>query len=118
MINRVVSLILGLIFILFAYFQLNDLDPALWVPVYMVAAGICIASWFKFRNLWLSSGVAIAYIIGVILYWPEKWEGVSLDGGYTINIEEARESLGLAICAVAMIYLAIVAYRERKSAPK
>lgn len=118
MVNRIISLLLGLIFILFAYFQLNDLDPALWVPIYLVAAGLCIASWFSLRNLWVSIGATVAFIVGAIVYWPDQWEGVSLDGGYTVNIEEARESLGLAICAAATIYLAVLAYRDRKSAPK
>lgn len=113
-VHRYISLVLAILFGLFAFFQLNDLDPELWVPIYLSAAGICLLAFLRRLYLPLIGAALVGYIVGAILYWPDKWEGVSLDGGYTVNIEEARESLGLGICAIAMIYLLVLAIRQQR----
>ena len=51
--------------------------------------------------------MATAYLIGAVLQWPPAFEGVFWGEMkmHSLNIELARESLGLAICALAMGFL-------------
>ena len=111
LIHRIVALILGLVFILFAVFQFNDPDPMLWVPIYMVAATICVFTFFQKSTRILPLVAMVGYIIGAIWFWPAAWEGVALqDGMKTLNIENGRESLGMLICAVSMIYMSLIGW--------
>lgn len=50
--------------------------------------------------------LSFIYIIGAWIFWPEHFEGVSIDGGNISNIEHARESLGLIISALVMLFYA------------
>ncbi|GAB2768812.1 hypothetical protein GCM10027275_09310 [Rhabdobacter roseus] len=101
---RYIALVFGLVFLLFAYFQFNDPDPELWVPVYTIAALGCFLALRRQGPPWLFYGLAAAYLIGAVLQWPPEFEGVLFAelGMRSVNIELARESLGLAICAVVM----------------
>lgn len=114
LIHRIGALVLGLIFVLFAVFQINDPDPVFWISAYMVAATICVFTFFKKSTRILPLVAMIGYIIGVIWFWPGAWEGVALqDGMKTTNIENARESLGMGICAVSMVYMSLIGFFYR-----
>jgi len=91
-------------FIGFAALQYNDPDPYVWIPTYLIPSFLC---YHKLQG----KGEAISYFsIGLVfLMWainqlPVQWEGVTLNevGMKTMNIELARESLGLGICTLAM----------------
>lgn len=104
---KIIFLILGLVFLLFSYFQFNDPDPEIWVPIYLIAA---LACYMALRNLWPSwvfLVMAAAYLVGAILQWPPEFEGVFWGGMKmrSLNIELARESLGLGTCVLAMAFL-------------
>lgn len=109
LLKKVLGAFFGFIFIAFAVVQYNDPDPALWIAIYGVAAALSIAAGFgKVSNVVL--GVAcVIYAAGVIYWWPEQFEGVgdsmrdATTGLLLKNVEEGRESLGLAICSVAML---------------
>jgi hypothetical protein len=70
----------------------------------LVGAG---RAWFY----WL---MAVMYVVAAGYQWPPQFEGFLLDemGMKTVNIELARESGGLAICAVAMIILGWLVLRK------
>ncbi len=97
-----------MVFLLFMYWQFNDVDPFLWVPIYL------LASVMNFTVLWrpwpkgMYLFVALCYLVAAVMYWPGVYEGIGdkLEMK-TENQEYARESLGLGICALSMIFCAI-----------
>ena len=90
---RYVNLVMLMVFIFFAFLQWNDPDPWLWVPVYGFAAMVTgLALWGKPTILPLIG--TLGYLAGSIYLWPE------LDESRWIDVEEARESLGLLICSL------------------
>ena len=98
---------MAVLFLVAAYVQWNDPDATIWYFIYGIAA---LASVLFFLNR-LSFGVAIIlgllYIAGTVALWPEKWEGISLEGGDIQNVERARESLGLLITGLVMLMYAV-----------
>lgn len=104
-----------LIFLLFAILQFNDPDPYVWVPLYLLptllSLRIALGNPVKgsgFFGLLLT--VAVSYwIFGLILFpassaqewWNAEQEAKSLQMKVPF-IEEARESLGLLICAIVL----------------
>lgn len=104
---KIASIFFGLLFLLFSYFQFNDPDPHIWIPIYSAAA---LACYMAFKGLWPSwvfYSLAAAYLIGAVIQWPPEYEGI-LFGDLemrSLNIELARESLGLSICALGMVLL-------------
>ncbi len=104
---KIVAIVSGLVFLLFSYFQFNDPDPQIWIPIYSAAA---LACYMAYRNLWpawVFYIMATAYAIGAVLQWPPAFEGIFFGdlAMKSLNIELARESFGLAICALVMAFL-------------
>lgn len=108
----------ALLFAVFAAVQYNDPDPQLWVPIYGFAAVASLLSCVGFRARhipsWFYWLMAVVYAGAAIWQWPPAFEGFLLNevGMKTINIELARESGGLAICALAMGLLAWMGRKE------
>ena len=113
--RKILSIVFGLLFVLFAALQYNDPDPQVWIPIYGFAA---IASFMAFANVgrpWFYIVAGVIYLLSAVYWWPPKFEGFLLDemGMKTINIELARESGGLAICGAVMLILAVLARGKR-----
>lgn len=106
--KKIISLALTLLFALFAYFQLNDPDPESWVPIYGLAAAACLSVFLgRTPRYYVFIVMAAAYLIAAFSQWPPQYEGV-LFGEMkmrSLNIELARESLGLGICALSMLLM-------------
>lgn len=101
------GLIWAALFIIFGALQYNDPDAITWILIYAAAAVIGILTYYQKLSkviLWLMFGV---FLIAAGLLWPDEYQGLTLDMGYSPAIEEARESLGLGICALGMIWLAL-----------
>lgn len=105
---RYTAFTLGLMFLIFAVLQYNDPDPEVWIAIYGATAFICFAVFRGWINLIVKGILLVAYIIGAVYLWPGTFEGITLDMGYKPEIEEARESLGLIICGLAMVFFLIV----------
>jgi hypothetical protein len=114
--RKTISIIFGVLFVLFAALQYNDPDPQVWVPIYGFAAMACIMALSRIRQAWFLGLMALIYGIAALYQWPPAFEGFLLNevGMKTINIELARESGGLVLCAVAMGLLAWLVYRDNK----
>jgi len=108
---RIFSYFLGFIFTLFALVQFNDPDFLIWVCLYMLAAIQSFTFTHRKPNKWLLPALTIVYLIGTIALFPPSigdWisaeeEAQSL-GMKLPGIEEARESMGLFICFLAMAF--------------
>ncbi len=105
--TKIVALTLGIIFVSFVVVQYNDPDPQVWMPIYGLAAALCFWKAYAKPQLVVLLVLAVVYGIGAVLQWPPQWEGVWLNeiGMKTVNIELARESLGLVCCSLAFVWL-------------
>ena len=99
--QKFLGAIFTIVFALFAYWQFNDPDPILWVPIYAVAT---YASIQAFRNKTNSELLIVLFVLSAtagLQIWSEMtaWEGFLTDGlsMKTINQELAREAVGLWI---------------------
>lgn len=118
---RVVNFILAIMFLGFAFLQLNDPDPARWILIYGVMAVFCIAAMFEvyarkaILAVMIIYGIySVFYINGVTEWLQQEDLSVLFDDVAKmeyIYIEESREFLGLIIC---IIVLAFYLYRSGK----
>jgi hypothetical protein len=97
--KKIIIALLLAIYLLFAYFQLNDPDPERWVPIYGLAALID-----RKPRYYVFFTMAVGYLIAAYLQWPPQFEGFLFGemAMRSLNIELARESGGLVICAAGM----------------
>lgn len=95
-----------LLFALFAYFQFNDPDPEVWVPIYGIAAVASYMAWRKRLSWWVFAIMTVAYFVGALAQWPPEYHGIFFGEMQMrdMNIEMARESLGLAISGLVMAF--------------
>ena len=104
---KYLSLLMAVLFIAAAYVQWNDADATRWYFVYGIAALASILYYLGRLNFVVALLLGVLYIVGCVMLWPEKWEGVTIGEGDIENIERARESLGLLITAIVMFIYAI-----------
>jgi hypothetical protein len=107
--RKIITIIFGVLFLLFAALQYNDPDPQVWIPIYGFAAIACFMAYFGVGQWWFFAIMAGIYIGAAVYQWPPKFEGFLFSeiGMRSMNIEMAREAGGLAICAVVMVWLTI-----------
>ena len=99
----------------FAYLNLNDVDPWLWVPIYLSAAISCGLVVFGkyYPTVWLLL-VAFYLIYAIILFfakdgvrdWITKYKKPSLVESMQATkpyIEQTREFFGLLIISAALL---------------
>lgn len=124
---RIVNIFFTLLFLLFTYLQLNDPDPYVWVPLYLLGAVTCFLSLKKGNYTFLYlTGIFIysAYAVflffetnGVYSWWRDhNAEGIT--GSMEDSrpwIEETREFFGLLIL-IAVFLLNLLTRRYRHTA--
>lgn len=116
--KQILPTLLGICFIVFAAMQYNDPDAVVWIAVYLLAAVFSFLVAFNRINQALLVSAFVAYAVGAIYFWPEKWEGIAIGGGDIKNIEEARESLGLALVSLAMLLFAFFVRSKARLHPR
>ena len=103
---RIFCLLMTVAFLYATIVQYNDPDPYYWMPIYLIPTAISLLIYFGRGNavkLFLLV-LALVYFAGAYYMWPAHWEGVALQHGMkTVNIEEGRESLGLAVVGFTMV---------------
>jgi Transmembrane family 220, helix len=110
---KVLSIILGLMFLAFSFVQINDPDPLVWILIYGSMAVVCFMAAFRYYVRPLMIVQAIAYLVYAatdipsITTWlksPDK--AMLLDDFakmHNVYIEESREFLGLVICLLVLV---------------
>lgn len=111
---KIIAIVFGLLFLLFAAFQYNDPDPEVWVPIYGFAAMACLMAYVGVGRWWFFVIMSIIYVVATAFQWPPAFEGFLFSevGMRSLNIELAREAGGLAICAIVMAVLAFLTSRQ------
>jgi hypothetical protein len=117
---RYFALLFFVIYIFFAFLQLNDPDPVWWVTLYLIPAYVSFRTFknkYSFELLRVLSIFYAAYAINSILYIT-AYEGFFLNGqGWsmkTANQELAREASGLFICVITYIIYGLYFYAKEK----
>lgn len=115
---KVINFILALIFLLFAFVQINDPDPILWILIYGNMAVLCVLAMFKMRFFYWMMITLIGYTIYAALLAGSAWvwfqspdRSLLFDDiakMQNIYIEETREFLGLGICIMVLVFHLIV----------
>jgi hypothetical protein len=122
---KILNFILAVMFLFFAFLQVNDPDPLIWILIYGSMAVVAVMAMF---NVYIKSFLIVLLVIFVgyslvYLKGVQEWlrqdnksdlfdEVAKMDHLY---IEETREFMGLWICILVLIFYFI---QSRRFAPK
>lgn len=122
---KVLNFILAALFLLFAFVQVNDPDPFLWIIIYGGMAVLAVLAMFDIypRHVILVAlvvfiGYSLVYIRGVGEWLRRENKAELFDDVAKMNhlyIEETREFLGLWICIMALIFYFIRSRQKSKT---
>ncbi len=120
---RVVNFLLAVMFLIFAFVQINDPDPLIWIAIYGAMAVFSVMAIFDFfpvRVIWVALvilvGYSFVYLDGVRAWMATENKSALFDDVAKMEhwyIEEAREFLGLLICVVVLAAYVVRARRKR-----
>jgi Transmembrane family 220, helix len=111
---RILNFLLAVMFLIFAFVQINDPDPVLWILIYGVMAVMCVLAIFEFYPAKVTWGLMAILILYSFVYAPGVIEWLQKDNKALLfddiakmqypYIEQAREFLGLLICVGVLIF--------------
>lgn len=120
---RVFNFLLALMFLVFAFLQVNDPDPVIWILLYGAMAVVCVMAIFESYNRKLLVALMMLYSVYCYFLWPgvSEWlqqedRSVLFDDVMKMDypyIEESREFLGLVISMVVVLFYLVRSYRSR-----
>ncbi len=118
---RIVNFLLAIMFLGFAFVQVNDPDPVIWILIYGAMAVVCIMAIFNSYSTKFLVGLLVLYVLYCIVFIPGVLEWLRQDNKAALfddvakmqhlYIEEAREFLGLLICVSVLVFFL---FRSRK----
>src|SRR5688572_28280829 len=76
---RIVNFILAIMFLLFAFVQINDPDPVIWILIYGAMAVLSIMAIFEFYPTKFTIGLLVLYVLYSIVYMPGVLEWLRRD---------------------------------------
>jgi hypothetical protein len=120
--KKLVFLLLTLVFVLFAYWNLNDPDPVRWVAAYASTAILFAFAAFGKADRRIVGPLAVAYFVWMCTMIPGVIDWLNL-GMPSItdemharapHIEVVREFLGLLIAVMALLVLLFATPRDAR----
>jgi hypothetical protein len=97
---------IGAVFFLWcAFVQWNDPDPWLWIFIYTTAALTLELVVREKRFPKISLLLCIGSLLGAILWFPAEFNGLFGDMQSQVQIEEARESIGLILVSISQLII-------------
>lgn len=119
---RILNFILAVMFLIFAFVQVNDPDPVVWILIYGIMAVMCILAIFEFYPTKVTLGLLLVMTLYSFTYVPGVIEWLGSDDKTLLfddiakmqypYIEEAREFLGLLICIGVLIFHVVRAKKK------
>lgn len=110
---KIVNLFLAVMFVVFAFVQINDPDPVIWILIYGAMAVICVLAAFGYYYSKIMVAILIIYFAYSLTNLPSILEWLKQDDKSMLfdniakmqhlYIEESREFLGLFICIIVLI---------------
>jgi len=111
---RILNFLLAVMFLIFAFVQINDPDPVLWILIYGAMAVMCVLAIFEFYPAKVTLGLLLILTLysftifsGVVDWLQTDDKALLFDDVAKMQypyIEEAREFLGLLICVGVLIF--------------
>jgi len=108
---KVINFILALLFLVFAFVQINDPDPIVWILIYGNMAVLSVLAMFRMRFVYWIVATMVIYLIyasllinGALEWFQSPDRSLLFDDLAKMQypyIEETREFLGLLICVAA-----------------
>ena len=121
---RIVNFLLAAMFLVFAFVQINDPDPVIWILIYGIMAVFCIMAIFEFYPTKFLIGVLVLYALYSLVYLPGLAQWLRSDNKAdlfdniakmeNLYIEESRESLGLFICIIVLVFYLVRSWKLSK----
>ena len=118
---RILNFTLAVMFLVFAFVQVNDPDPVIWILIYGAMAVISIMAIFEFYPKKVIIGLLVVYVLYSFVYMPGVLEWLRQDNKALLfddlakmqypYVEQAREFLGLLICIIVLSFYTL---RSRK----
>ena len=106
-------------FLAFAFVQVNDPDPILWILIYGAMAVLSVMAIFEYYVPIVLYLLGVGYAVYLILLFPGMMDWFhSADRSLLFDdlakmqyyyIEEAREFLGLMICEIVLLFYIFLA---------
>ena len=119
---RILNSILAVVFLLFAFVQLNDPDPYIWITIYGAMAVLCVFAIFRHYYPKVMIVLLIIYAAYSLVAFDgfKEWLrqddlSVLFDEGMKMQypfVEYAREFMGLWICNLVLIFYLIVSRKK------
>ena len=110
---KVFNLLLAAMFVVFAFVQVNDPDPVVWILIYGAMAVTCILAAFSRYYPVLLIVLLVAYVAYSVVFFPgvAQWlqsedKSMLFDDIAKMQylyIEQSREFLGLLICVLVLV---------------
>ncbi|MFM1912868.1 MAG: hypothetical protein RIR51_706 [Bacteroidota bacterium] len=117
--NKIVGIFFALIFLLFAYWQLNDIDPYLWVSIYLISVYSGIRVYLGKYNPELYLVIIFISFVAGYQTWTEmtsfdgfNYEDLSMKSH---NQELAREAVGLWILSFSYLVYYLVSKIQKNA---
>src|SRR5688572_33447590 len=76
---RIVNFILAVLFLLFAFVQINDPDPVIWILIYGAMAVLSIMAIFEYYPKKFLIGLLVLFVIYGFVYIPGVTEWLRQD---------------------------------------
>jgi hypothetical protein len=119
---KIIKIFFAVLFLLFAFVQINDPDPALWILIYGAMVYVSIMAFLNRYQTGIMVVMAAGYLIMTIIYFDgfSTWLG-SPNRSWLFDdirkmeypyIEEAREFLGLLICLAVLVFYFYLSRRK------
>jgi hypothetical protein len=122
---RIFNFLLALMFLVFAFLQVNDPDPAIWILIYGAMSVVCVMAIFESYNRKLLIALAMLFCVYCYFLWPGVLEWLQQEDKSALfddvmkmehlYIEESREFLGLVISIVVVLFYIIRSYRSKQA---
>ena len=119
---KVFNLVLAVLFIVFAFLQINDPDPVLWILIYGLMAVACVLAAFGYYYSKVLAGMmallvaySFVFLSGVLEWVRSDDKSLLFDDIAKMQypyIEESREFLGLFICILVLVMHLVRAKRR------
>ena len=110
-------------FLAFAFVQINDPDPAIWILIYGAMAVMAVLAMFEYYPKKFLIGLTVLFVAYSVVYFPGVLEWLRQDNKSQLfddvakmehlYVEEAREFLGLMICELVLIFYIVRSFKKR-----
>ncbi len=122
---KIATFVLAIMFLLFAFVQINDPDPLLWITIYGSMAVVCIMAMFRYfirPLMWIQGAAFIVYMVilfpGLREWLAQPDKSILFDEGMKMQfryVEESREFLGLLICLAVLTWLLVISRKASRA---